>query len=298
LTEIALLNLVILFAHEKLAFCVQKISIMRNSIMNKRLNLLILLAAIVACMTNVVKAEIHSEVVSYQIDGQQFQGYLSYDDSIRHKRPGILVAHEWWGHNAYARKRADMLAKLGYTAFALDMYGAGKLAKHPDEAKKFMQASMADMKTLEKRFNQAKQLLQNQPSVDPDKIAAIGYCFGGGTVLHMASQGADLSAVVSFHGSLTTKSTTQTGAVKAKILVLNGADDPFVTAEQITAFKQAMHTAGAELKFVNYPGVKHGFTNPDADDFGKRFNMPLEYNAKADKDSWQRMQLFFQKVFK
>ncbi len=104
--------------------------------MCKKLRLIILLASIVACMTNVVKAEIHSEVVSYQIDGQQFQGYLSYDDSIRNKRPGILVVHEWWGHNAYARKRADMLAKLGYTAFALDMYGAGKLAKHPDDAKK------------------------------------------------------------------------------------------------------------------------------------------------------------------
>ncbi len=266
--------------------------------MNKKLNLLMLLAGVIACMTNVVKAEIHSEVVSYQIDGQQFQGYLSYDDSTRHKRPGILVVHEWWGHNAYARKRADMLAKLGYTAFALDMYGAGKLAKHPDDAKKFMQATMVDMKTLEKRFNQAKQLLQNQPSVDPDKIAAIGYCFGGGTVLHMATQGSDLSAVVSFHGSLATKSPAQSGAIQAKMLVLNGADDPFVTTKQITAFKQAMQTAGAELEFVNYPGVKHSFTNPDADDFGKRFNMPLEYNAAADKDSWQRMQLFFQKVFK
>lgn len=265
--------------------------------MSKIMKLAVLYIGIAVGMVNTVQAEIRSEVVNYEIDGKPFQGYLSYDDAISGKRSGVLVVHEWWGHNAYARKRADMLAKLGYTAFALDMYGAGKLAKHPDDAQKFMEATLVNMKVAETRFIAAMEVLQKQPTVEPNKIAAIGYCFGGGTVLHMARVGTNLVGVVSFHGSLTTKTPAEPGMVKAKMLVLNGADDPFVTAEQITSFKQEMLSAGADLEFVNYPGVKHSFTNPDADDFGIRFNMPLVYNAKADDDSWQRMQLFFRKVF-
>ncbi len=265
--------------------------------MNKIVKLHILIVGVFICSINAVSADIRSEIINYQIAGKPFQGYLSYDDSISGKRPGVLVVHEWWGHNAYARKRADMLAKLGYTAFALDMYGAGNLAKHPDDAQKFMQATLADIKTVEARFNAAKLLLQKQLTVDPTKIAAIGYCFGGGIVLNMVRQGNDLSGVVSFHGSLATKTVAKANQVKAKILVLNGADDPFVTAEQILSLKQEMKTAGVELDFVNYPGVKHSFTNPDADKFGKQFNLPLAYNAKADEDSWQRMQQFLKKIF-
>lgn len=265
--------------------------------MNKMIKLTALVISVVACMATTVRAEIRSEVINYQIAGQAFQGYLSYDDSISGKRPGVLVVHEWWGHNAYARKRADMLAKMGYTAFALDMYGTGKLAEHPDDAQKFMQATLADMNVAEARFNAAMGLLRQQPAVASNKIAAIGYCFGGGTVLHMARVGADLAGVVSFHGSLGTKVPAQPGKIKAKILVLNGADDPFVTPEQIVAFKQEMKSAGAELEFINYPAVKHSFTNPEADDFGKRFDMPLVYNAEADKNSWQRMRVFLEQVF-
>jgi dienelactone hydrolase len=257
----------------------------------------ILFLGIAVCMANIVRADIQSEIVNYQIAGQPFQGYLSFDDSVSGKRPGVLVVHEWWGHNAYARKRADMLAKLGYTAFALDMYGAGKLAEHPDDAQKFMQAVQADIKVAESRFNEAKRILQSQATVDASKIAAIGYCFGGGTVLHMARIGTDLVGVVSFHGSLTTAIPAQVGQIKANILVLNGEDDPFVTAEQVKTFKQEMQNAGADLEFVNYPGVKHSFTNQDADDFGMRFKLPLQYNAQADKDSWRRMQAFLRLVF-
>ncbi len=266
--------------------------------MTTKMKLALCLASIGLAMATDVCAKIHSEVVDYQIAGHPFQGYISYDDAISGKRPGILVVHEWWGHNAYVRKRADMLAKLGYTAFALDMYGTGKLATHPDDAQKFMQATLSDIKVAETRFNEAKRLLMQNATVDPNKIAAIGYCFGGGTVLHMARIGTDLAGVVSFHGSLTTEKPAQPGQVKAKILVLNGAQDPFVTAEQVAAFKQEMKNAGANLEFVDYPGVKHSFTNPDADDYGQRFNMPLVYNAKADSDSWQRMQQFFKQIFK
>jgi dienelactone hydrolase len=266
--------------------------------MNKKMTVTALLLGVAACMLSVAQAKIQSKTVNYTIDGQPFQGYLSYDDAFRGKRPGVLVVHEWWGHNAYARKRADMLAKLGYTAFALDMYGAGKLAEHPDDARQFMQAAMADMTVMEKRFNQASQWLQKHPTVDSNKIAAIGYCFGGGAVLHMARQGANLSGVVSFHGALTTKTAVKPGQIKSKLLILNGEDDPFVTAKQINAFKQEMKNAQADFEFVNYPGVKHSFTNKEADDFGKRFNIPLVYNAEADKDSWLRMQLFLQRLFK
>lgn len=160
-----------------------------------------------------------------------------------------------------------------------------------------MQATLADMTVAEARFNAAKQLLQQQATVEANKISAIGYCFGGGTVLHMARVGTDLAGVVSFHGSLSTKTQAEKGQVKAKILVFNGADDPFVTTEQIGALKQEMQRAGADLEFINYPEVKHSFTNPEADDFGKRFDMPLVYNVEADKDSWARMQVFLQQVF-
>ena len=223
-----------------------------------------------------VHAAIKSEQIDYQVDGQTFSGYLSYDDAVSGKRPGVLVVHEWWGHNDYVRKRVDMLAELGYTAFALDMYGAGKLAQHPDDA---------------------KNLLQQHATVDADKIAAIGYCFGGGIVLNMVRLGNDLDAVVSFHGSLGSSISVQPGQISARILVLNGADDPFVTKEQIAAFEQEMQTADAKYEFVNYPGVKHSFTNPEANAFGQRFNMPLVYDAGADKDSWQRMQLLLKQVF-
>lgn len=248
-------------------------------------------------LLNPVQAAIKSEFIDYQIDGQAFRGYLSYDDALTGKRPGVLVVHEWWGHNAYARKRAEMLAAQGYTALALDMYGTGKLADPPKTAGQLMNAVLADMPAAEQRFTAAKALLQQQDSVDPNKIAAIGYCFGGGIVLHMARQGDDLAAVASFHGSLATQQPAVKGAVKARVLVFNGADDPFVKAEHITALKQEMTTAEAVFEFINYPGVKHSFTNPEADRFGQQYNLPLVYDAAADNDSWQRMLTLFSRIF-
>jgi dienelactone hydrolase len=245
-------------------------------------------------------AEIKTETINYDVNHLSFQGTLSYDDSIKGKRPGVLVAHEWWGHNAYAKKRAEMLAKLGYTAFALDMYGTGKVANHPDNAKKFMEATLADMDVVNDRFNAALKILQQQPTVDAGKIAAIGYCFGGGVVLHMAKVNPALAGVVSYHGALGISAKTKPMAtpIKPKILVFNGADDPLVTKEQVDTFKQDMKAIGADYEFIDYPGVKHSFTNPDADTFGKKFNMPLAYNEKADNDSWEKTQAFFKKIFK
>ena len=162
-------------------------------------------------------------------DGTVLKGYLATDPELKGKRPGILVVHEWWGLNNYARKRADMLAALGYTALAVDMYGGGKTAIHPENAGKFASAVSKDLPLAKKRFMAGLELLRKQPSVDPTKIAAIGYCFGGGIVLAMARAGVDIDGVVSFHGSLGTGAPAQPGRVKARILVLNGADYPFTT---------------------------------------------------------------------
>lgn len=251
----------------------------------------------VATVTTSQAAVIGKEV-SYRAGDTLLKGYLAYDDSIRGKRPGVLVVHEWWGHNAYARHRAEMLAALGYTALAVDMYGDGRQASHPDDAGKFAGAVRKNMPEAEARFRAAMKLLHKHPTVDKQKTAAIGYCFGGGIVLEMARRGLPLDGVASFHGSLPTTNPAQKGKVKAKILVLNGADDPFTKPEQIAAFKQEMDDAGADYRFIDYPDAKHSFTNPQADEFGQRFNLPLAYSEKADNASWDELQRFLHRLFK
>ena len=248
-------------------------------------------------VTTVAQAEVKTQVVEYTAGATRMSGYLAYDDASGGPRPGVLVVHEWWGHNDYARKRAEMLAGLGYVALALDMYGDGKVADHPDNAMAFMQEVVNDMPEAERRFNAARELLQRQPNVDRERIAALGYCFGGAMVLHMARSGADLDAVISYHGSLGTQTPAAPGQIKARLLVFNGADDPMVPAEQVANFKQEMDRANAFYEFVNYAGVKHSFTNPNADIYAQRFGLPLEYNAEADALSWQRSQAFLQEAF-
>lgn len=243
------------------------------------------------------QAALQGEEVTYKAGDTVLKGYLVYDDSIADRRPAVLVVHEWWGHNEYARKRARMLAELGYTALAVDMYGDGKQADHPEHAGKFAGEVMKNMEAAKARFQAGMRLLQEHKTVNPQKIAAIGYCFGGAIVLEMARMGTDLNGVVSFHGSLGTASPARPDHVKAKVLVLNGAADPFVPAEQIAQFKKEMDDAKVDYKFISYEGAKHGFTNADADTFGKKFGMPLEYNAAADQQSWAEMQSFFKKVF-
>jgi dienelactone hydrolase len=237
------------------------------------------------------------EPVMYKSGDFSMQGYLAYDDSLSEKRPGILVVHEWWGQNQYARARARMLAELGYTALAVDMYGEGKLAQHPDEAGKFSAEVRQNLPAATQRFKAAMEILKKHPTVDADHIAAIGYCFGGGVVLEMARQGLDLDAVVSFHGSLTTASPAKPGMIKARILVCHGADDKFTTPQDIQAFKQEMAAAGADYTFISYPDAKHSFTNPGADIYAEKFNLPLGYNQAADKKSWQDMQDFLNETF-
>jgi dienelactone hydrolase len=243
------------------------------------------------------QAAIKGEEVEYKAGNTVHKGYLVYDDAVTGKRPGVLVVHEWWGHNKHARNSARKLAEAGYVALALDMYGDGKQANHPDQAGKFSGEVGKNLPLMKSRFEAGMKLLEKQSRVDARRLAAIGYCFGGSVVLEMARAGENLRGVASFHGGLATEHPAQRGKVKARVLVMNGAEDPFVPAEQIVAFKKEMENAKVDYKFVNYPGAKHAFTNPDADANAAKFEMPLAYNARADQESWAELQLFLKSVF-
>jgi dienelactone hydrolase len=260
---------------------------------------LIMIAMVMAVVGPATAAhKIEGKPVEYTAGGVTLKGYLAYDEHVKGKRPGVLVVHEWWGQNEYVRKRARMLAELGYTALALDMYGEGKMAGHPDEAGKFASEVMKNFPVAKERFLAALEFLKKQPTVDPDRIAAIGYCFGGGVVLNMARQGVDLRGVASFHGSLAVVKPDQPTPIKAAVRVYNGADDKFSTPEQIEALKKEMADQKVNFKLVNYPGAVHSFTNPDATELGKKFNMPIAYNKAADKASWKDLQGFLKEIFK
>ncbi len=234
--------------------------------------------------------------ITYSNDNINMTGYLAYDENSTSKKPGILVVHEWWGHNDYSRKRADMLAELGYTALALDMYGDGKTASHPEDAGKFSGMVMSNMPEAKSRFMAALGVLKKHPSVDPDKIAAIGYCFGGGVVLTMANSGLDLDAVAAFHSGVALP-IMPNDKLKAKVLVCNGADDPFIAPESVVAFKAQMDSLDMDYKYISYEGAKHSFTSKEADSNGEKFNLPLAYNEKADQESWKELQKLFKEVF-
>lgn len=252
---------------------------------------------LVSALSSLSYATVQDKEVQYSAGGVTLKGYLAFDDAVKGKRPGVLVVHEWWGHNDYARKRARMLAELGYTALAVDMYGDGKQAGHPDDAGRFAGEVSRNMPVAKARFLAALNFLKNDPTVDATKIAAIGYCFGGGIVLNMARLGVDLEGVVSFHGSLATENPARPGVVKAHVLVCHGAADELVTPEQVEAFKNEMSGAGVDYTFLAYEGAKHSFTNPDADRFAKEFGLSVGYNAQADQISWVDMQEFFKKIF-
>ncbi|KAF0202987.1 MAG: dienelactone [Gallionellaceae bacterium] len=257
------------------------------------------LSCVLLCIsTSAALATVQGKEVTYSADGTTLKGWIAYDDAAKGKRPAVLVVHEWWGHNAYARKRANMLAELGYVALAVDMYGDGKQALHPDDAGKFAGEVSKNKPMAKARFEAAMKLLRAQGNVDSAKLAAVGYCFGGSVVLSMAREGEDLKAVASFHGGLGTDSPAQPGKIKGQVRSFTGADDKMIPVAQVEGFKQEMEKAGVNYKAVVYPGAMHSFTNPDADEYGKKFNLPLAYNAAADKDSWAQLQVFLAEVLK
>ncbi len=254
----------------------------------------------IACANSDVQTNggIQTKEIEYSSGGTTLKGFLAWDDSVKGKRPGVLVVHEWWGHNQHARDRARMLAELGYTAFAVDMYGDGKFADHPKKAGEFMSAAFEDWEGSQAKFNAAKKLLQNHATVDPERIGAIGFCFGGAVSLRMARGGADLDAVVAFHSALPLAPPVSPGQVKAAVLVINGADDGFLDPKTVATFKEEMAGATKDFRYVSLKGVKHSYTNKQADEFSKKFDISaLEYNEKADQNAWSAMQVFFKRVF-
>lgn len=229
-----------------------------------------------------------SREVSYSSGTTDLKGFIAYPATTE-KRPAVIVVHEWWGPNDYVRARAKQLADMGYVGFAIDMYGNGKVATHPDDAKKFMMETIGNMDEAVKRFDAAKALIASDPRVDGSKIASIGYCFGGAVSLHMARIGTDLDAIASFHGNLATQTPMPRGVFGGKIFVAQGAADPFVPKDQVDAFRKEMDDAGATYEIVEYAGAKHGFTNPAATENGTKYNLPLAYDAAADAASWQKL---------
>jgi dienelactone hydrolase len=244
-------------------------------------------------------AAIREEPVTYKDGGTEMKGFVVYDDATKDKRPGVVVVHEWWGITKHVHGEARKLAEQGYTAFIADMYGDAKTADNPKDAGALSGGVMKDPQAMQARFDAARDALARHATVDPGRIGAVGYCFGGAVVLNMARAGADLAGVAAFHAGLGANvGAAVPGKVKAKLLVLNGADDPFVKPEQIDAFKKEMDAAKVDYRFINYPGAVHAFTNPEATEAGKKFNLPLAYNAEVDKQAKAEAAKFFVDVFK
>jgi dienelactone hydrolase len=251
--------------------------------------------ALAACLSfSGVMAEVRSAPVAYKDGNDNLTGYLYWNDAVEGKRPGVLVVHEWWGLNDYAKSRAEQLAELGYVAFAVDMYGGNKVTNHPKQAGEWMKATVSDLDGWRRRAQKGLEKLSSLSITDDNRLAAIGYCFGGATVMQLAYSGADLDAVVSFHGSLPLPNGNEARNFKGRVLIEHGNADAFVPAERVEAFKAAMNDAGADLVFHGHDGARHGFTNPDAGSFGID---NLKYDEAADVTSWRSMLQTFNEVF-
>ena len=248
-----------------------------------------------ANLTDSATVAIKEEPVSYALDGTNYKGFVSYDSNVQGKRPAVLVVHEWWGLNDYARMRARKLAELGYIAMAVDMYGSGKTGDDPKAAQALATPYYKDPTLAKPRLDAAINKLKTFPQTDSTRMAAIGYCFGGYIVLNAAKLGADLKGVVSFHGDLSGVPVNK-DLLKAKILVCHGDSDQFVNS-QVAGFKKSMDSAKVDYTFKHYPNATHAFTNPASTENGKKFNMPIRYNAEADASSWNDMKAFFGRIF-
>jgi dienelactone hydrolase len=248
-------------------------------------------------MTTVVTspAAIHTETVEYKQGEATLEGFVAYDDSISGKRPGVLVVHQWFGLTAYEKRRATMLAQLGYVAFCADIYGKDNRPKNVQEASALVgkYEHEGDRSLLRARVNAALGELKKNELVDTKRVAAIGYCFGGTTVVELARSGADLNGVVSFHGGLDSPAPADGKNIKCKVLALAGADDPFQKPEDLTAFESEMRDSKVDWQIVFYGGAVHAFTQPDPG----FVNAGAKYNEKADKRSWEAMKTFFAEIF-
>jgi dienelactone hydrolase len=245
-------------------------------------------------MANTTSSSIHRENIFYKHDGVEYEGSLAYDNLKKGRRPGILIAHAWMGLDSFARLKAVQLARLGYVAFALDMYGGGKIAKDTDEAGKLITDLRADRSVIRARAQAGLKVLREQRLVESRSIAAIGYCFGGCVALELARGGADLRGVVSFHGLLDADKKLPTDKITSPILALHGAHDQLVPPKQVSDFQKEMTAADADWQLITYGTAAHAFTNPDA---GNDISTGLAYNSSADTRSWNAMKFFLEEVF-
>jgi dienelactone hydrolase len=247
--------------------------------------------------SNTASSTLREENVMYTADSTTMDGFVVYSDSIQGKRPAVLIVHEWWGLNDYPKERARQLAKMGYIAMAVDMYGGGKIANDPKEAQELATPFYKNPQLAKTRLDAALAKLKSYAQTDTSKIAAIGYCYGGYVVLNAAKLGTNLNGVVSFHGDLSGVAPDKK-LLKAKVLVCHGADDKFVSQQVVDHFKKQMDSVHADYSLKVYPNATHAFTNPASTENGKKFNMPIAYNAEADRNSWNDMKDFFGRIFK
>ena len=243
-----------------------------------------------------MSSQIKTEIVLYKNEASIYSGYIAYDSTTEKKRPVVFIIHEWWGQNDYVKRRARQLAELGYVAMAIDLYGENKTAKTVEEAASFSKSFYQNSQLAKNNYELAYSIAKKYTQVDTNNIAIIGYCFGGSMALEIARMGVRVNGVISFHGGLSGQ-TPQKDLLKAKVLVCHGADDQFVKEEEVKVFKKQMDSIGADYKFVQYNGATHAFSNPDATEWGKKFNIPIAYNQNADTSSWNEMKQFFQKIF-
>jgi len=255
----------------------------------------LMILSLIGVLAVTANAKIHTEVVEYKHGNVILEGYLAYDDAVTTKRPGVLIIHEWTGLGDYVKTRAKELAELGYVVFALDMYGKGVRPQNTQEAAAQAKIYRDDRSLMKARANAGLEVLKKQKLIDPSKIAAIGYCFGGGSALELARSGADIAGVVSFHGNLDTPNPEDAKNIKAKVLICHGGADPYVPREQVEAFEDEMQNAGVDWQLNVYGGAVHSFTNPSS---GNDPSAGVAYNEKADKRSWQAMKDFFTEIFK
>lgn len=239
---------------------------------------------------------VKEENVTYSADTATLNGFVAYDQNSTARRPVVLIVHEWWGLNDYVRSRARQLAEMGYLAMAVDMFGNGKTADNPQDAQAYASPFYTNAQLMKTRIDAALNRVKQFPQADTANIAGIGYCFGGAVVLNTAKLGADFKGVVSFHGSLAGV-TPKKELLKAKVLVCHGNADSFVPAAEVAQFRKSMDSIGADYTFKTYDSATHAFTNPDATETGKKFNIPIAYNAEADKASWNDMKAFFDRIF-
>jgi len=239
-------------------------------------------------------AATRTEAIEYKHGDTTLEGHLAYDDATKGPRPAVLIMHQWKGLTDYEKKRAEMFAKLGYVAFAVDIYGKGVRPKDTAEASAQAGRYKSDRVLLRARANAGLEVLRKQRFVDTKRIAAIGYCFGGTTVIELGRSGADIAGVVSFHGALDSPKPEDGKNIKGKVLALHGADDPFVPAKDVAAFEDEMRDAGVDWRLIKYGGAVHSFTDWNADGSMKG----AKYDERADKRSWEDMKLFFAEIFK